>query len=298
MAYDEELAHRVRELLADEDGLSEMSMFGGLAFLLRGNMSVAASGQGGLLVRVDPVAGEQLLSPPHVEPMEMRGRKMTGWLRVDADSVKTTGRRATAARPNVARAIDLVVSLLEPSKGATVPLRERQSQSSRLPIVAVGALGAFAARSLFRRALLFKLNRDVRALNTGDYQPLLAGYADDAVLVFNDGAHRWAGVHRGKPALERFFKDFVGARVQGEIVDLFVAGPPWALTLLVRFDDHAHSEHGDELYRNRTLLLARARWGKIVKQEDFYEDTERIAELDRRLTELGVAPAVEQAVPA
>ena len=54
MAYDEELAHRVRELLADEDGLSEMRMFGGLAFLLDGNMSVAVSGQGGLMVRVDP----------------------------------------------------------------------------------------------------------------------------------------------------------------------------------------------------------------------------------------------------
>lgn len=89
MAYDEELAHRIRELLADEDGLSEMSMFGGLAFLLHGNMSVAASGQGGLLVRVDPAAGERLLAPPHVEPMEMRGRKLNGWLRVDADAVKS-----------------------------------------------------------------------------------------------------------------------------------------------------------------------------------------------------------------
>lgn len=101
MAYDAELAHRVRELLADEDGLSEMSMFGGLAFLLHGNMAVAASGQGGLLVRVDPAAGEQLLSPPHVEPMEMRGRKMSGWLRVDADGVKTKRRLAAWVRRGV-----------------------------------------------------------------------------------------------------------------------------------------------------------------------------------------------------
>jgi ketosteroid isomerase-like protein len=181
-----------------------------------------------------------------------------------------------------------------------VPLRERQHQSSPLPTIALGALGALAVRSLFKRALLFKLGRDVRALNAGDYRPLLAGYADDAVLVFNDGAHRWAGVHSGRPALERFFEDFVAARVQGEIVDLFVAGPPWALTLLVRFDDHAHSDDGEQLYRNRTLLLARARWGKIVRQEDFYEDTERIGELDRRLTELGIAPALpaEQTVAA
>ena len=170
-------------------------------------------------------------------------------------------------------------------------LRERQYQSSPLPTIAAGAFGAFAVRPLLKRALLFKLNRDVRALNAGDYRPLLAGYADDAVLVFNDGPHRWAGVHRGKPALERFFKDFVDARVQGEIVELFVVGPPWALTLLVRFDDHAHSEDGEQLYRNRTLLLVRSRWGKIVEQEDFYEDTERIAVLDRHLTELGVTPA-------
>ncbi len=172
-----------------------------------------------------------------------------------------------------------------------MPLRERHDQSSPLPVIAAGALGAFAVRSLLKRALLFKLGRDVRALNAGDYRPLLAGYADDAVLVFNDGAHRWAGVHRGKPALERFFDDFVAARVQGEIVELFIAGPPWALTLLVRFDDHVHSADGEQLYGNRTLLLARTRWGKIVRQEDYYENTERIAELDRRLTELGVAPA-------
>jgi TfoX/Sxy family transcriptional regulator of competence genes len=98
MAYDENLALRVRELLADAEGLSEMSMFGGLAFLLHGNMSVAVSGQGGLLVRVDPAAGERLLAPPHVEPMEMRGRKMTGWLRVDADSVKTKRQLAAWVR--------------------------------------------------------------------------------------------------------------------------------------------------------------------------------------------------------
>lgn len=64
-------------------------MFGGLAFLLGGNMSVAASGQGGLLVRVDPAEGESLLRSPHVEPMVMRGREMKGWLRVEQDGVRT-----------------------------------------------------------------------------------------------------------------------------------------------------------------------------------------------------------------
>jgi TfoX/Sxy family transcriptional regulator of competence genes len=91
MAYDEDLANRIRELLADEDGVTEMTMFGGLAFLLAGNMAVAASGQGGLLVRVDPVQGEALVSRTKAMPMVMRGREMTGWLRVDAEAV--TGKR-------------------------------------------------------------------------------------------------------------------------------------------------------------------------------------------------------------
>lgn len=87
MAYDEDLANRIRELLSDEDGVTEMTMFGGLAFLLAGNMAVAASGQGGLLVRVDPVDGEELISSAGASPMVMRGREMTGWLRVDAQAV-------------------------------------------------------------------------------------------------------------------------------------------------------------------------------------------------------------------
>ncbi len=104
MAHDEELAHRIRELLAGEDGVSEMTMFGGLAFLLHGNMSVAASGQGGLLVRVDPAAGERLLAPPHVAPMEMRGRRMNGWLRVDEERLRTKRELAAWVRRGVAYA--------------------------------------------------------------------------------------------------------------------------------------------------------------------------------------------------
>jgi TfoX/Sxy family transcriptional regulator of competence genes len=89
MAYDEELAHRIRELLAGEHGLSEMSMFGGLAFLLDGNMSVAASGQGGLMVRVDPDSSDRMLSLAHASAMQMRGRTMKGWIRVDGEGVRT-----------------------------------------------------------------------------------------------------------------------------------------------------------------------------------------------------------------
>jgi len=89
VAYDEDLASRVRELLTAEAGITERKMFGGLAFLVRGNMAVAASGQGGLLVRVDPHSSEALLGRTEAEPMVMRGREMTGWLRVAAYHVRT-----------------------------------------------------------------------------------------------------------------------------------------------------------------------------------------------------------------
>jgi TfoX/Sxy family transcriptional regulator of competence genes len=89
MAYDEDLANRIRELLADEDGITEKKMFGGLAFLIGGNMSVSASGQGGLLLRVDPAETEKLLEQPHAEPFVMRGRAMDGWLRVAPAGLRT-----------------------------------------------------------------------------------------------------------------------------------------------------------------------------------------------------------------
>ena len=89
MAYDEDLADRIRELIADEAGLTEKKMFGGLAFLIGGNMSVAASGQGGLLVRVDPAENDTLLTEPGAAPMEMRGRSMRGWLRVAPEDLRT-----------------------------------------------------------------------------------------------------------------------------------------------------------------------------------------------------------------
>jgi TfoX/Sxy family transcriptional regulator of competence genes len=82
VAYDEELAARVRALVAGEPGLTEQKMFGGLAFLIDGNMAVAASGQGGALVRVDPAESEALVADTPAELMEMRGRGMAGWLRV------------------------------------------------------------------------------------------------------------------------------------------------------------------------------------------------------------------------
>jgi hypothetical protein len=89
VAYDEELADRIRELLGAESGLMEKKMFGGLAFLIGGNMAVAASGQGGVLVRVDPAQSDGLVTTTNARLMEMRGRRMKGWLRVDPDDVRT-----------------------------------------------------------------------------------------------------------------------------------------------------------------------------------------------------------------
>jgi TfoX/Sxy family transcriptional regulator of competence genes len=89
VAYDEELAERIRELLATDHDVVEKKMFGGLAFLIGGHMSVSASGQGGLLLRCDPEETDALVSQPHVRRFEMRGRAMDGWLRVDAEAVET-----------------------------------------------------------------------------------------------------------------------------------------------------------------------------------------------------------------
>jgi TfoX/Sxy family transcriptional regulator of competence genes len=88
MAYDEQLAERIRDLIEGEP-LSEKRMFGGLAFLLHGNMAVAASGQGDLMVRINPADAESLTQDPHVRRMEMRGREMDGWLRVAAPAYES-----------------------------------------------------------------------------------------------------------------------------------------------------------------------------------------------------------------
>ena len=107
MAYDEDLANRIRELMADESGVIEQKMFGGLAFLIGGNMAVAASGQGGLLLRIDPEETDALLAKPHAEPFEMRGRSMQGWLRVDEDGVRTKRQLEPWVRRGVAYARSL-----------------------------------------------------------------------------------------------------------------------------------------------------------------------------------------------
>jgi TfoX/Sxy family transcriptional regulator of competence genes len=107
MAYDEDLANRIRELLADHDGVTEKAMFGGLAFLLNGHMSVSASRSGGLLVRVDPVDTDAVLERPHTALMEMRGRTMPGWIAVAPEGVRTKRELSAWVRRSVAFASTL-----------------------------------------------------------------------------------------------------------------------------------------------------------------------------------------------
>ena len=111
MAYDEDLANRIRELLAEEEGVIEKRMFGGLAFLIGGHMSVAASGQGGLLLHCDLQETEALLAKPHASPMVMRGRELRGWVRVAAEGLTTK----RALKPWVDRGVATARSL--PPKG-------------------------------------------------------------------------------------------------------------------------------------------------------------------------------------
>jgi TfoX/Sxy family transcriptional regulator of competence genes len=107
MAYDEDLADRIRELIASGTAVTETKMFGGLAFLVGGNMAVGVSGKGGLMVRVDPDETEALVAKPHAHPFEMRGREMRGWLRVDAEGVRTKRQLEPWVRRGVAFARSL-----------------------------------------------------------------------------------------------------------------------------------------------------------------------------------------------
>ena len=156
-----------------------------------------------------------------------------------------------------------------------------------------GAALALGARALFPRLLLLKFRPDVAKLNAGDYKPLLGSYADDFVLHFNVGPHRWSGDWVGKPAFDRFLQNFTAAGLQGEIKSIATSGPLWALTMWVRFDDHADAPDGTRIYENQTVLVLRTRWGKVVEQHDFYFDTGAIMKMEEALVERGV-PAVSR----
>jgi TfoX/Sxy family transcriptional regulator of competence genes len=107
VAYDEDLAERIRGLVAGEPDVAERKMFGGLAFLVGGHMSVAAGGQGGLMVRIDPGEADALLAEPNARPFEMRGRAVRGWLRVDPEGLRSERELSAWVRRGVAFARSL-----------------------------------------------------------------------------------------------------------------------------------------------------------------------------------------------
>lgn len=158
----------------------------------------------------------------------------------------------------------------------------------KLSNVLAGAAVALGARALLPRALMLKFSGDVAKLNAGDHTALLDAYAEDFVLEFNEGPHRWSGAWVGRAGMDRFLQNFTAAGIQGEIKGIATSGPLWAMTMWVSFDDHADGPDGTRLYENSTVLVLRTRWGKVVEQHDYYVDTARIVDFDRKLTELGV----------
>jgi ketosteroid isomerase-like protein len=156
----------------------------------------------------------------------------------------------------------------------------------KLSNVLGGVAIGLGARALMPRLLMLKFTGDVAKLNAGEHRPLLDAYADDFVLHFNDGPHRWAGEWVGKAEMDRFLQMFTAAGIQGELKSVATSGPLWAMTLWARFDDHANGPDGERIYENETVLVLKTRWGKVVEQTDYYVDTARIVEFDRALGEL------------
>jgi ketosteroid isomerase-like protein len=117
------------------------------------------------------------------------------------------------------------------------------------------------------------IRRNVAALRSGDPGPLLAGYAEHALLVF-PGPTVWSGEYRGKEAIAGFLRRFLDDGIVGEAHDILVNGPPWRTTVCVLFTAQAKDAEGNLVYDNRAILFGRAKWGKIYYQEDF-EDTHK-----------------------
>ena len=132
---------------------------------------------------------------------------------------------------------------------------------------------AWIVRWLMRRA--------IRRVNAGDIGPFLSTFADDATLVF-PGQNSWAGEHRGKDELERFYRRFVRVGLQVEPQEIIVAGAPWNMTVCLRYTDQATGPGGDVVYTNCGMIYAKIAWGKI-KSYEVYEDTEKVAEFDKYL---------------
>jgi ketosteroid isomerase-like protein len=138
---------------------------------------------------------------------------------------------------------------------------------------------------MYKTAVRAMIRRGVRSLQGGDTAPILAAYADDAVLLF-PGQSSWGGEYRGKAAIAEFLHRFVETGLVGEVHDILVNGPPWRTTVCVLFTDRATDEGGRLVYQNRAVLLARIVWGKIIYQEDF-EDTHKVEAFDNYLAARG-----------
>ena len=162
---------------------------------------------------------------------------------------------------------------------------------SRTALTALAAAAAGAALpALYATALRTKLRSDATALMEGNPGPLLSAYADDATLTF-PGASSWGREYRGKREIEGFVTRFLAAGIRGEAEQIVVNGPPWNMTVAVRFNDWAKDLEGNTVYTNRAVLFARVAWGKI-KQEEVYEDTEKATAFDDYLNSVGAPAAV------
>jgi ketosteroid isomerase-like protein len=150
------------------------------------------------------------------------------------------------------------------------------------------------APSLYKAAVRVLIRRNIQALNDGNYRPALAMFDEEATLTF-PGDNSWARqfrvpqqdrepfpTHRGRAEIETFLRTYVDNRIQMEVEDILVNGPPWDTRAAVRVHDWIPGADGGDIYSNRAVLMVRTSWGRIRSQED-YEDSERAAALDRHL---------------
>jgi ketosteroid isomerase-like protein len=145
---------------------------------------------------------------------------------------------------------------------------------------------------MYKYAVRQMVRRNISRLNGGDPAPTLAMFTPDATLSF-PGDNSWANMfrptergrdahvtHRGRREIERFLDRFAGEGIHMEVDDILVNGPPWRTRVAVRVHHWISGTDGTDVYNNRAVLFATAKWGKLVEQED-YEDTERVAAYDR-----------------
>jgi ketosteroid isomerase-like protein len=163
----------------------------------------------------------------------------------------------------------------------TLSPRRARRRRPAAPFLA-GAAAAALTGAAYPAAVRALLRRNVTALMAGDPEPLLRMYAPGAVLHF-PGEHTWGPVYDGREAIGGFLRRFLDAGLRGELTDIYVAGPPWATRIAVRFDDHAHdAATGERIYENRAVIVLQTRLGRVVREEVF-EDTQKVAAFDARV---------------